>query len=287
MGETATNDSCNLNHQNRKRHETLLGLTAEKKRKLAVKTASKEIEKEVKHVQAFGCTKRESQQKSGPYFQRLEYKPLKKGHFNVRRKIMKQLIALLMLVSTCVAGEDDTLPKIDIAKFTNLRLNYAKRKGFTPAWKILDARQALAKAYTQRDWKKVAVAGKNWLDQCPVDAEAHKMRAVACAGQNDWAGFHFHMHYYYGLLASITASGDGRTKETAMKVISVSEEYAVLEHLVERKLGQSLDESGRYDIMECEADGQKVTYYFDVSIPRDAMRREFEAIEKKTPNKTN
>jgi hypothetical protein len=96
------------------------------------------------------------------------------------------------------------------------------------------------------------------------------MRAMACARRGDVAGACYHMHCYFGLLASITASGNGLTELTPMKVISVTEEYWVLEQIGARVLQQSLID-GRLDAMDCQIGNERATYYFDVTIPMQAI----------------
>lgn len=71
-------------------------------------------------------------------------------------------------------------------------------------------------------------------------------------------------------------SGDGRTPETAWKVISVGEEYAILRVFGMKHLGQSLTPDWR-DRMEVELDGAPLTLYFDPAPHFRRMQRIFEA----------
>jgi len=70
----------------------------------------------------------------------------------------------------------------------------------------------------------------------------------------------------FGLLKSIVQNGDGKSCETAWPVIQVEEEYFILDMLGADLIEQSLDNSaGICDKMVVEVEGEKETYYFDVS----------------------
>lgn len=84
---------------------------------------------------------------------------------------------------------------------------------------------------------------------------------------------------YYGLLASIVNSGDGKSPATAFKVISVDEEYALLNYMGADRKKQSLQ--GVCDAMDVEIEGKALTIYFDVSIHLKALQRELESANPK------
>jgi len=110
---------------------------------------------------------------------------------------------------------------------------------------------------------------KEWLAKHPVDGEMHAWYAFFLKKQGDFQGYFRHMHFYQGLLASITSSGTGLSAESPMKVISVSEEYTVLRALDAKRIRQALmvNEAGApCDQMVCEMDGEELTLYFDVTL---------------------
>ena len=165
------------------------------------------------------------------------------------------------------------LPTIDVEAFTKLRMGYANLANFSPMWKLEAEREAVMDAYKSGNYEKFLSVSKEWLSKCPVDASVHRLRAHVCADKNAFDGYFSHMHFYYGLLASIAESGDGRAPETAMKVISVAEEYYVLRHIGATLIKQSLVDGG-FDMMECEMDGEKITFFFNVSIALNAIGKE-------------
>ena len=69
-----------------------------------------------------------------------------------------------------------------------------------------------------------------------------------------------------GLLESIMGSGDGKSPETAWKVIQVPEEYMILLILGAKPVQQSLTNTEPVcDMIEATIDGQTYTFYFDIS----------------------
>ncbi len=71
----------------------------------------------------------------------------------------------------------------------------------------------------------------------------------------------------FGLLYSITDSGDGKSCETAWHVIQTSEEYFILQMLGAELKRQSIDNSGGLcDKMEVKTEeGENKIYYFETS----------------------
>lgn len=70
----------------------------------------------------------------------------------------------------------------------------------------------------------------------------------------------------FGLLNSIVKKGDGKTCGTAWPVIQIEEEYFILEMLGAKLQEQSVDNDGGHcDKMEVNVDGNKKTYYFEIT----------------------
>lgn len=182
------------------------------------------------------------------------------------------VLGLLGMVAFQAASAQVALPEPD--GFTKARMDYAKLPDFNPMWKMNPLREEVIEAYKKEDFAKVFELSGAWLKQCPVDADIHFIRASAASRLGDIAATTRHMNFAYGLLASIVSSGDGKTAKTAFRVISIAEEYSLLNDFGAKLIKQSLVE-GPCDAMECELpDGSKVTYYFNVSISMDAMARE-------------
>ena len=160
----------------------------------------------------------------------------------------------------------------DVAFYTKLRMEYANKPGYEPNWEILDPRKAVVEAYKAHDFAKTLDLGGKWIDKVPVDAEVYLMMAMAAKEQGDFKAYCEYIEPFYGLLHSITSIGDGKTPETAFRVISVGEEYYLLREIGAKVKKQSL--IGLCDKMEIERrNGTTCTLYFDVKISFQAMNR--------------
>ncbi len=156
-------------------------------------------------------------------------------------------------------------------QFLKLRLAYAEAPNFAGDWVHDPAREAMLKLYDTDPKEFVSKSGQ-WLKTCPVDAKVHLMRAGLLLKAGDTEGHFYHRLMYYGLTASIVASGDGKTVKTAYKVISVEEEYTVMNHIGAKLTTQTLQYP--CDVMQVDIEGTPATLYFDVSIPMTAEQRQ-------------
>ncbi len=197
---------------------------------------------------------------------------------------MKYLIATIAILFSVYASGAD-IQAADMAKgaasFAEMRMEYARR---APAggidWSIDDEREAVVKSYSEESPKAFIDGSAKWLAKCPVDAKVHLMRAALLLKAGDVSGHFYHRMMYYGLMASIVTSGDGKTPKTAYKVIAVEEEYTMLRHIGAKVVKQGLVK-GPCDEMSVEINGKSETIYFDVSIAMGGLKKEKEKAEKK------
>ncbi len=192
-----------------------------------------------------------------------------------------RLSVLLLLTIICHAQAQTpapaAAPKVppfpDADAYTALRMAYAAQPGFSPYWNVEPERQAVFTAIRSKDYKSALELSKAWLEKVPVDAEVHYLRGHFLKKAGDIPGSMHHFHCFYGLMRSITATGDGKSPKTAWKVISVSEEYALLNEIDAKLIDQSLVDS--CDKMHVSLpDGTETDYYYDVSISLAATARQ-------------
>ncbi len=115
--------------------------------------------------------------------------------------------------------------------FTELRMELGASPEFTANCGIAgraDNRDEIVALMIEKNWVDVAKVVEARLIQCPVDIDMHMYRAIAFEelGREDDA--QPHIDWYRGLLASIMASGDGRTPDTPFVTISIAEEYSLI-----------------------------------------------------------
>jgi len=188
---------------------------------------------------------------------------------------MNKALCLLLFLGTCLSGvgADPVVPQPDISFFSKLRMDYAQRKDFNPGWKLDEDRQAVIAAYQAKDYQKTVDLAEHWLARCPVDADVHNVCSAAATALGNLKTATHHLYFAYGLMESVTQSGDGLTPKTAFRVISVSEEYSLLREFGAQVTKQSLLD-GPCDKMDCKfPSGKEVSLYFDVSIPFKAEQK--------------
>jgi hypothetical protein len=86
-------------------------------------------------------------------------------------------------------------------------------------------------AVSTRDSARVIEVGERLINQGFVNSEAHATLAYIYMQMHDARKSQFHLQVTTALTHSILASGDGKTQETAYRVISDREEYVTLSSL--------------------------------------------------------
>ncbi len=104
------------------------------------------------------------------------------------------------------------------------------------------------------------------LDLDYTDIGTHLMLSGGYQKQGDMRNEQVHQEIAMGLLESILSSGDGKSPETAWKVIQVPEEYIVLRVLGATPIGQELIDSDPIcDKISATINGRTYLFYFDVT----------------------
>jgi hypothetical protein len=161
--------------------------------------------------------------------------------------------------------------------FDSLRFGFAATASYDPYGVDGDRRKAMFAALDRGDHRAARAMADSALADSYVDPFAHLVAGIAAGAVDDSAAAAFHGAVFRGLLDSIRERG-GRTPDSAMVVISVDEEYALLEALGLRREMQGLGECGgrACDILDVvDRSGGKRTLYFDVSIPKAWLDRKF------------
>jgi hypothetical protein len=126
-------------------------------------------------------------------------------------------------------------------------------------------------ALKKKDYAKAQHNADVVLENEFVDLDAHRVEQIACEALNDEQKARFHEAVARGLLRSILDSGDGKSAATAYVVISVHEEYIVLQILGLMPSGQSVVhlDVHSYDVLETKKkdSGAGVKLFFNVDIP--------------------
>jgi hypothetical protein len=106
------------------------------------------------------------------------------------------------------------------------------------------------------------------LAQDYTDLRAHELLRQVCAKQKDEACVQHETFVTRGMLNSITGSGDGKSAKTAWLVISIEEEYFVLNAKGLRTSMQSLrlEDNKPYDVLSASGAGGAQDVWFDIGL---------------------
>ena len=116
----------------------------------------------------------------------------------------------------------------DNPDFGALREAYGRRVDFDARCSTGRPAKAWSEAQQAKNFALAYDIAEKWLETCPVSERMHMLATASATGLNDAAKIELHKRWYFGLLQSVMASGDGKTPATAWKTISVPEEYVVL-----------------------------------------------------------
>lgn len=162
--------------------------------------------------------------------------------------------------------EGDTL-----VDYTAARMAYTKTPQYVPYPVRWEGNHAMFDALERRKFAEARRLADSMLATNYVDADAHLGAMTAAFSLGDSVRGHFHGAVYRGLIRSIGARS-GRTLDSAIIVISLQEEYALLRARGLERTAVAMFHCGRSICEEMEvierATRSKRTLYFDISIPQ-------------------
>jgi len=167
------------------------------------------------------------------------------------------------------------------ADYGALRRAYVESESYDPyGTKILDLVSAMRDAFSAGDCKTAAKDAETIATLQFTDIEAHMVAALCLERTGDHAKADFQHAIFLGLVHSILDSGDGLAPATAYRVVSLDEEYAVL-NLLDLKVGQQalVQDSGhsydRFTVSMADAKGE-IEVFFEIDPILKALDREFQ-----------
>lgn len=123
-------------------------------------------------------------------------------------------------------------------------------------------------------------AVRRTLESNFLDIEAHLLAALIHGRLDETEKAEYHEYFAERLLRSILESGDGRSRQTAFKVINVAEEYAVQGFLGLELRVQALsaDQGHHLDEMDVlhPGTGKAATLYFNTDVPHAWLERQMD-----------
>jgi len=168
------------------------------------------------------------------------------------------------------------------ADFSELRWAFTRSDQYDPNEANEDDR-TLEEAVEAQDWPRAREVVDRLLQRGYVRLWLHAYAGVISERLGDAAGVERHAEFCRGLMTSIMESGDGRTPDTAFRVVSVEEERTALTLCNLELLQQVLiDEGGRYfDRVTVQGpdDAEAFDLFFDVSIPYRLIDERLDGLE--------
>jgi hypothetical protein len=152
-----------------------------------------------------------------------------------------------------------------------------------------DAEAAMFAALTHKEFAKAAELSDKILAKNFVEMDAHYVALMANRELGRKELELFHQNVLTGLVKSFVVRGKGESKETAIPVVDVHEEYEYLRFARLFPGQQSLinDKGHSYDKLVASDPKAKsdVTIYFDIDLPQNKMAKLFSDGDKKSKKK--
>lgn len=203
-------------------------------------------------------------------------------------RILLAAVLLCALAATSVAATPNSGPREEFdallarvrksdpnVDFDRLRRLYVRLDTYTAS---SGTPKEMFEALDKNDFKAARSLAEAALAKNYLDLDAHMVAAAACKELGDAACSSHHEYVVDGLVGAIARSGDGTSRETAMFVISVAEEYTVARGLGYRVSSQRLDQTGghSYDVFSVvDEAGKSAELYFDIDAIWAAEQRAF------------
>lgn len=161
--------------------------------------------------------------------------------------------------------------------FTDLRMSYAGTTFYAPDMEDHEVQLRMRSAMVAGEFETALAHADTLLGTNYLGMEAHYVCLVAHQELGDQARSDHHAWMVNRLLKSIMASGDGTTPQTAFVVVSVAEEYDMIQIHALQQEEQRMEEIGGipYDIMTVvdPETNRKHIFYFDISRPMAHLQR--------------
>lgn len=187
---------------------------------------------------------------------------------------MRQLVLLLMFTAISLSAQtyEELVKRAEggdlSVDFREMRFSCLQAKSCDASGHS-DAAKDMYKAMQAADYKKAVKFSEQVIAKGFTNIEAHMVCSTAYEKLGDAEKAKFHHDVASGLLRSIFASGDGKTKETAFEVVTTGEEYVVVSVMGLPRFGSQALIAGKphsYDLQTREdpKSGQKVEIYFKI-----------------------
>jgi hypothetical protein len=155
--------------------------------------------------------------------------------------------------------------------FQALRFAYTKTENYKPYGGDDNIKDAAFDALKKKNYPEAVRQAQSVLERNYVDLDVHLLCRTAYRETGNLEKYTFHSSILKGLVGSLYASGDGTAPEKAIIVISVSEEYFIMNAngLKSIKNTTFAANGHNYDKIDVEnkKTAEKKVIYFNIDIP--------------------
>lgn len=162
--------------------------------------------------------------------------------------------------------------------FALLRRLYSQTESYSPFGD--NSKAEMFAALNNSDFDKARSLAEEALEKNYLNVDAHFVEAFACDKLKDAQCSTHHKYVARGIIDSILKSGDGKSPETALFVISIAEEYVVARVLGFRVVSQTQEHitGHSYDVLTVVDVKTKAEskLYFNIDVVSSAEERMFQ-----------
>lgn len=154
--------------------------------------------------------------------------------------------------------------------FKALRMSYTETKDYSSYGIDAQERSNMFRLLNEKNYKEAIKAAEKILKTNYVEMNSHMVMAIGHRELGDTKKFDFHKAVYSGLIDSIISGVDGKTPKTAFVVLSVPEEYAILQALEYKRGSQALftEDGHKFDVLTVTSPktNETLKLYFNIDI---------------------
>lgn len=165
--------------------------------------------------------------------------------------------------------------------FTALRFAFTKTRSYDPYGNKIDKLEdKMRRAMDEGNFEECLKNARKIVDKEFTNIRAHFFASVSCDSTGMPHVAEFHRWVWTNLIGSIISSGDGISPQTAYVVISIDEEYRILQAKGLQLLLQALveDSTGAFDVFTAvDVENQRDTtqIYFNINFPWAKLRKTY------------
>ena len=154
--------------------------------------------------------------------------------------------------------------------FRKLRMAFTETKEYSYDGFNREEKAKIFKPLQEKNYKEALKAAEKILDKNYTEINAHYVAAVANQELKNTEKFEFHKKIYLGLINSIMRGYDGKSAKTSFEVITIDEEYSVINALGYQRGSQALvkQDGSTYDVLTVTnpKNNETLKIYFNIDV---------------------